>query len=675
MSIRLESNLNIVKEYRGRFPFLVLALLLFFSVLAWRLVDLQILKGERHLDQSEDNFIQERLLHPLRGRILDAEGRRLAGNRPAYDVYLTPAFVKGLDATLLRLEGYLNLSEEEQLRVRHPAEQARGLSRFREILVKNDIPREQLAVLESHKLELPGVAIRTGTRREYPEGKLTSHVIGYVGRISDRELKKHPGYHRNDHLGKKGVERAFEESLRGRTGRESVVVDAHGRMKGGRKAEVLLKGENREDPVNGLDVRLSLDLDLQRVAEETFTGFSGGVVAMDVETGFLLVWLSKPGFDPNLFAGGISKSDWERYRSSILDPLMDKVVQASYYPGSTYKVVPALAALDKGAATVQTSAFCTGGKRVSNHMFHCWNRGGHGNVNLHRALRESCDVYFYTVGELAGYEAIYDMAHALGLGQRPGIGFNSETEGRLPTVEWHEKIHKRPWWPGDTLSHSIGQGDLKVSPLQMAVLYAAIANGGRVMTPQVVLQIQHRDGTIVEEFKPRVRRTLSVRLEYLEAVRQGLEAVVNEPGGTGRGSRLETPHFSGKTGTAQVVRLPENQREHDDYLLKDHGWFVGYAPSKAPKIVVAAVVEHGEHGSWVAPVIREVVAAWYEKHTGEKAKRPPWTWWPPKPELPSLDAFRVDSPVLSTPEQEPDPADPGDGSPPEPASPVVPPTP
>ncbi|RJO69590.1 MAG: penicillin-binding protein 2 [Myxococcales bacterium] len=635
--MQLESKLSLVKEYRHRYVWLVVVVALAFGLLAFRLAYLQLSKGVKYSELSEQNFVQERVIMPLRGRIFDKSGELLADNRPAYNVYITPAFVSDLERTLVRLEGYLNLSSEESLRLRHAARGARGLARFQELLVKRDISREHLALLESQKLDLPGVAVRPEPRRYYPQDLLVSHLIGYVGRITEEEHRQRPDYVPYDVIGKKGIESSFEAELHGRYGLERVVVDAQGRAKSEEEAQVLLQGETRVLPAPGHDLILSIDLDLQKVADSYFKNKAGGVFAMDVKTGFVLVWLSEPGFDPNKFAAGISAEDWAQYQASILNPLVDKVAQSAYYPGSTYKAIAATAGLQEGIIGEQTGASCSGSRSLGGHVFHCWRRTGHGSVTLIRGIKESCDIFFYMVGEKVGPERLFKWAGLLGLGEKPGTGLNNETPGVLPSMEWHLKTYGYPWYPGDTLSHVIGQGDLKVSPMQLAVAYAAIANNGTVLVPQVVREIRDLDGRVVEVFDPKVKRRLDLKPETVRLVREGLTAVVNEPGGTAYLSRLIKPRFAGKTGTAQVASLPADKKTHDAYRLKDHGWFVGFAPAEEPEIVVVAMGEHSEHGSWLAPIIRELIAAWWEKKTGQPAQKPPAPWFPRAIEAPAED--------------------------------------
>jgi len=594
-----------------------------FLVLLFRLGYLQLSRGDHYFDLSEHNFVQEQRLPALRGNVYDCDDHVLADNRPTYNVYLTPAFVKAPERMLLLLENYLSLSPEEALRLRHALEGARGLQRFRDILVKVDISRDQLAMMESRKMDLDGVNVRPEPRRNYPEGELFGHSIGYVGRINEKERKRLPEYHAHAFLGKRSIELQWEKYLRGIDGFVKIVVDAHGRRKGPRQSQVLIKGEKLRNPIPGVNLYLSLDYELQKKAEELMAEKrAGSVVVLDVETGFVKVWFSKPGFDPNKFVGGISHFDWQSYRDSILEPLIDKATQASYYPGSVYKPIGALAALEEGKIDEKERVTCYGVRKFGERNFHCWKRAGHGSLNMIEAIQRSCDVYFYDIGERLGHQLLFDYAARFGLGQIPGLGIKQETAGVLPSDKWHKKAHGRRWFPGDTLSHVIGQGDLKTSPLQLARMYAAIANGGKLWKTQVIERVEGPDNSLLKEFRPELTRQIELTPENLEIVKEGLRRVVNERGGTAYISRLKTPQFSGKTGTAQVVRLNRLADSEDTYILQDHAWFAAYAPSEEPKIAVIVQVEHGKHGSWAAPIARDMIAAWWEKYTGEKAERP-----------------------------------------------------
>ncbi len=638
--MRLQSQLNVVKEYRDRYAWLLLPIIALMGVLVFRLAFLQLSHGKEYMAMSQGNYVQERRLPALRGVIYDAHSHILANNRPAYNVYVTPVIVKDKDALMVHLEGLFNLSDDEITNIRNVLDNTRGFRRFRELLIKSDISRDQLAQFETRKADMEGVSIRPGPVRHFPYGELLGHLTGYVGKINRRELKRHKedNYAPDDYIGKSGLEAQMEQELRGKDGQKKMVVDAWGRIKNDEIARELLgDGEQKEvPPIAGYNLVLSLDLDLQQATAKAFEDFrqrqakkdrtentmahvAGSAVMVDVNNGFILAYYSVPAIDPNLFATGISRLEWSRYRNSVLDPLMDKVSQASYFPGSTYKPIGAIAALEDHMVTLSTLTHCNGHHEVAGNVFHCWNRGGHGYVDLYESLRESCDVYYYALAEKLNQETLFQWAHAFGLGEKPGLGLNHETSGLIPTLEWHRKAHGRRWFTGDTLSHIIGQGDTKVSMLQMAMFYAALANGGTLYTPQVVKRVEDNEGIIIKLNPPQIKRQIDVNPETLTTVREGLRQVVNDDHGTARRSKLSTPSFSGKTGTAQVASLPQKKRTHDLWRLKDHGLFMGYAPSDKPQIAIAVMVEHGEHGSSVAPIMRDMVAAWYKKKTGKDA--------------------------------------------------------
>ncbi len=613
--MRLVSRFNNTQTYKGRYWLPVLVLVLVFFVLTFRLAYLQLNKGEYYNILSQDNYIQERRLPAIRGEILDGKGRLLAGDRPSYNVYITPAFVSQVEETVIKLEGVLNLSPVEVAELEDLLMHSRGAARYQQILLDVDITREQVALLAADKLELPGVEVLPAPGRHYPYGELTAHLTGYLARINNRELEtlQSQGYSRNDKIGKWGLEKKYESSLRGRDGRKLRVVDARGRVKGVKETELIVGQVREVQPENGITVQTTLDIDLQQTAKDAFVHEAGAVVAMEVNTGRILVYYSKPAFDPNMFVRGFGRAEWRRLNDSILDPMMDKVSQAAYYPGSTYKVIPAVAALEEKIVEPKTIFWCPGYRSVGDRIFHCWKRSGHGYQSLPMALQNSCDVYFYEVGELLGAEKIWKWAAKFGLGQATGIDFNRETAGVLPDFEYHKRVHRRRWFVGDTMSHVIGQGDTKTSALQLAVLYAAVANGGTIYKPMIVERLAEASGEILETYSPAVRWQIEADDETWRIVHQGLDRVVNHPKGTAHSAALEVPKFAGKTGTAQVARLPKNRRRRDKYLLKDHALFAAFAPVEEPRIAVVVVIEHGESGSGAAaPVAKKVIRRWWE---------------------------------------------------------------
>ncbi len=613
--MRLVSRFNNKETYKGRYWLPVLVLVLVFFVLTFRLAYLQLNKGEYYNILSQDNYIQERRLPAIRGEVLDCKGRLLAGDRPSYNVYITPAFVSQVQETVVKLEGVLNLSPVEVAELEDLLMRSRGASRYQQMLLDVDISREQVALLAAEKLELPGVEVLPAPGRHYPYGELTAHLTGYLARINNRELEslKSKGYSRNDKIGKWGLEKKYEARLRGRDGRKMRVVDARGRVKGLKETELIVGPVKEIQPEVGQTVRTTIDIELQQAAQDAFNHEAGAVVAMEVNTGRILVYYSKPAFDPNMFVRGFGRSEWRRLNDSILDPMLDKVSQAAYYPGSTYKPIPAVAAMEEKVVEPKTIFYCPGYRSVGDRVFHCWKRSGHGYQSLPMALQNSCDVYFYEVGELLGAENIWKWAKNFGLGQHTGIEFNRESAGVLPDLEYHKRVHRRRWFVGDTMSHVIGQGDTKTTPLQLAVLYAAIANGGNIFKPMIVEGLSTSNGKPLETYSPSIRWQVEADDFTWDIVRQGLDRVVNHPKGTAHSSALEEPKFAGKTGTAQVARLPKNRRRRDKYLLKDHALFAAYAPVENPQITVIVVIEHGESGSGAAaPVAKKVVKRWWE---------------------------------------------------------------
>ncbi|RME22314.1 MAG: penicillin-binding protein 2 [Deltaproteobacteria bacterium] len=595
-----------------------------------RLYWLQVIEGERHRQLSTANFIDVRRQVPLRGMIFDRNKVLLADNRPSFNVYLTPAFCpeEELSDTLQKLATVLGLSRLDVESLSDAYRAASRLERFVPILVRRDIAWEELAALEQQMDKLPGVEVRPETRRYYPHGKLAAHLLGYVGETSMAELErlKHKGYRRGDFIGKYGIEQAYEQQLRGRPGTVTVVVDSRKQPVPSSVVEQLFKHLPNPRPARpGNNLVLSIDARLQQRAERRFPGFEGAVVALEPQTGFLLALVSKPAFDPNLLSRGISARQWEELVTDPYKPLTNRATQQHYPPGSTFKPFTALAALQKGAIGERTRLLCTGAWVFGGRPFRCWRAAGHGNVDLHRAIVQSCDVFFYRAGYMAGQDAIADIAHRFGFGSLPHLDCGPEVPGLVPDTDWYRRHTKTGYLPGFVLSNAIGQGDVNVTPIQLALAYAALANGGTLYKPQVVLRIERPDGTVVERFSPVVKGKVGVEPSHLEAVRQGLIGVVNEPGGTAWWRRPRNVDFkvAGKTGTAQVVVQGQERGKDLPYDLKDHAWFVGWAPVDDPRIVVAVVNEHGGHGSsGAAPLVMELITYYLESLAGMGEEKP-----------------------------------------------------
>jgi penicillin-binding protein 2 len=508
------------------------------------------------------------------------------------------------------------LIDAEPTDLRKKVGSPRGRRRFQAVRLAGDLSFDHRARVEAHLYALPGVNTDVRPRRHYVEGEFASHVLGTIGEIRKEQLQSRgfAGYRSGEVIGQSGVEKLLEGDLRGRAGGRNVVVDVAGRV-----VELL----DEREPAPGGTVTLTLDRDLQREAEAGFLpdvlgepARMGALVALDPRTGDVLALVSKPGFDPNDFAGGIDRETWNALTGDEWRPLQNRAIAGQYPPGSAYKPVVAAAALEDGLITPETKKFCPGHFRYGRRTYRCWRRAGHGWVDLHDALKMSCDVYFYELGRELGIDRIADFARGFHLGQRSGIALPTEASGLVPTKKWKERRFGEAWMGGETISAAIGQGFNLTTPMQLAVAYGGLANDGVLMKPRIVLRRETPDGAI-EAAGPKVLGRLPVAPEHLALIREGLEAVVSEQRGTGGRARVPGVRVAGKTGTAQVVRIKHTEDLEEDEIpvkFRDHAWFVAFAPVEAPEIVVAVLVEHGGHGgSAAAPVAQRVLARHFEK--------------------------------------------------------------
>lgn len=573
-----------------------------FLVLAARLWHLQVYSGELYFKKSADNFVKELELPATRGQILDRHGRVLADNRPSYNVYITPRFFTG-DA-MQKLARDLRLDDADVDALRAKIQARRGLDRFRQLLAFEDIPRDRLAQLESDGLELPGVSFEAAVHRQYPHGTLGAHTLGYLNQITTEELnsRRELGYAAGDYVGRSGLERQWESFLRGKSGVERIVVDAKGQRKVDVDVRDFLAGPQRIEPEPGHDLVTTLDLDVMRVTEEALKKYhSGAVAVVEVETGRVLALASWPEVDPNILTGRLSFAEAEALDKDPWRPRLDKTVRENYFPGSTFKVVPMLAALEDGLVDPDDTIKCTGAMRFGKRWFHCVEP--HGVVNLHRSIVESCNVYYYGLGDRVGLDRIARTAHDLGFGAPTGLGLNGEVPGFIPTMAWYEK--HGGYQKGIALNTAIGQGSVKVTVLQLAMAYAAIANGGRLYVPQIVEKILTPSGKVVQAFEPRLRRQLAATPQMLERTRRALLGAVNDPKGTSYSARVPGLDVAGKTGTAQVRN--RRVRDNEGTPLADHAWFASFAPAQKPEYAVVVLIEHGGFGSKSAtPVAMEI---------------------------------------------------------------------
>jgi len=558
-----------------------------------RLGQLQIVEAGYYRELSARNRVKPISIPFPRGRIMDRRGTVIAESRPGYALVLFSSddWREGVRKAA-KLLGLDSLTMEATVR------QQRALYPKSPVKLVRDLSPVQVARIEENLAELPGLRIEYEALRDAPYGSRGSHIIGYVSEIGRREWERlrERGYSFGDGIGKAGLERYYEEILRGADGYQFVEVDAHGRIIGG------IPEMPEVAPVPGVDLCLTVDWRLQEYVESLFDpDLTGAAVALEPGTGRVLALVSRPNFDPNQFSGGISLRDWLRLSQDPKFPLWDRAIRSQYPPGSTFKVVTALAALAESLITPQSHMrqSCHGGIRIGNRFFGCWRKGGHGSLDLTQALVQSCDVYFYQLGMMLGVEGIERWARKLGLARATGFDLPQEVEGLVPSPEWYEKRWGKGAVTGGIAANlAIGQGEILVTPLQMAALYAAVGKRGLWARPHLLLEARRWDGNIVRQEELDTFR-LPIPEHHLEAVVQALVGVVNDPGGTGGAARSAEVVVAGKTGTAQ--------NPHG----RDHSWFVGFAPAQDPVIAVAAVVENAGHGSAVAaPIVGKTIEAY-----------------------------------------------------------------
>ncbi len=586
-----------------------------FALVVARLWYLQLHEGEQMRVESDENRIRLVQVPAARGVVYDRYGEILIDNRASFDIVFVPEDARDRRQTLRSLAGYLG--DEETALVQAARAPAKQRQPYQGIVLRRDVDWSGVVALETHQLDLPGVSLEVGPRRYYPYGPLAAHLLGYVGEVSKHELKDGTtGYRLGDLLGKAGLEKAFDAELRGVAGGQQVEVDALGR-----RVRVL-----HEDPdISGYTFTLTLDRDLQETAEDALGEHDGAIVVLDPRSGEILAMVSHPAYDPNVFARGLRGGEWRALLEHPKRPLNNRAVQGQYPPGSTFKVAVAAAAIEEGRGGVGVS--CGGGMPFGNHYFRCWKKGGHGPVNLHRGVVESCDVFFYTVGRSLGIDRIAAYARRLGLGLPTGIALEHEKAGIIPDSEWKQRRFKQPWYEGETLSVAIGQGYVTATPLQMAHLAATVANGGTRYRPFYVKRVEAPDGSVRREAEPEVLSEAGLKKGTIARVRAAMRDVVMSESGTGKKAQIAGVAVAGKTGTAQVVKLGADRDRSNKGALetRDHAWFIAFAPVEAPEIAVACIVEHagGGGGAVAAPVVQQVLDRYFTRGAGPRAPEPP----------------------------------------------------
>ena len=592
----IQSNPAIEKDLNKKIPLAVTFVLICIFFIFFRLWYLQILKGAVYCDLSTNNRVRITGIPAPRGFIFDRTGAALVENLPSFDLTLTP------QDTTDEQEVLQNLS----LLLREPIdglakklEQGSGRPPFEPVVLKQNLTWKQMAAITSNRIDLDGINIEVVPQRKYHLGSGSSHLLGYLGEIDRQELKKefYSEYSHGDLIGKCGIEKWGEIYLRGEPGGYQTEVDALGHKK-----NILAQ----IDPTPGSDLFLSLDRETQLLAEELLKGKCGAIVALDPWQGDVLVMASSPGFDPNLFSRSIDADEWQTLIKSPNNPLMNRALQSQQPPGSVFKIIVALAALEEGLIDPQKTFTCPGSFDFGSHVFRCWRKEGHGAVNLHRAIVESCDVYFYQLGNAIGIHNIAKYAALLGLGKKSGIELDEEKSGLQPTPEWKKKRFGVPWQRGETINTAIGQGYVLVTPLQIAAAFCGIATGAYVPRPRLVLKV--KEGTETISFPPAKKTEFTFSPQNISFLKDALAGVVNDPRGTGGRARIDGITVAGKTGTAQVVSMPASPARDAQSASNDHAWFVAMAPVENPRIVVSVLIEHGGHGgSAAAPVAKEII--------------------------------------------------------------------
>jgi penicillin-binding protein 2 len=582
-----------------------------FSVLAISFWVLQVAQHAKFEEMAENNHQRTLALRAPRGIILDRDGRILVENRPSFSISIMREHSKDLNRTIRMLAAVLGYEESS---VREIVDRHRREPTYRPVTIVLDASIAQVSAVRARRLELPDVLVEPMPTRRYPD-KLAAHAFGYVGEVSDKEVSEDESLKSGDIVGQAGIEKVYNAQLMGIDGARRVVVNSVGRE---------IRTLDKQDPVEGKRLQLTLDLDLQKAVEDGFrvAGFNGASVVLDPQDGEVLAFASLPEYDPNAFASGIDRASFSTLLNDPLKPLQDRAIQGRYQPGSTFKMAVALAGLEEGVITPEFRASCAGGATFYGHHFACWKKGGHGSLDLRRAIEQSCDVYFYTVANLVGVDKINKWATNLGLGVKSGIDLPNEQQGLVPSTKWKlEKMHEK-WYAGETISVGIGQGAVSLTPVSMAVYMSTLANGGTRVTPHLLKAVDEGKGWVPAPVPP-PQKTVDIDPAKLQAIRDGLWGVVNG-GGTGGRARIVGMDISGKTGTAQVIsnagRMAAAKSNRD---LRDHGWFVFFAPRDKPEIAGVVFLEHGIHGPNAASVAHHILDTYFAKKEGRPLPEPP----------------------------------------------------
>jgi penicillin-binding protein 2 len=585
-----------------------------FLGLAVRLWMLQVVHGDSYYRRTVSNVVHERYLPSVRGMIVDRNGVALAENRPAFNIYVTPS--KFTPAQRDALAALLGLSEEDVAKVEQRAAAGRKRNGFHPVLILEDQGRDRAALVEQSRYRLDGVEVRHEPYRTYPRGDTAAHVIGYMTQMTEAEIDRlgPEGDSQDDLVGRYGLEAEWENYLRGKKGVERYALDARGRRLDDATAQGLISGERVIEPVAGAKLVLTLDAELQKVAEKAAARHPAVAVAVvDVKTGRILALVSRPSFDPNVMTGHLTRAEETLMLSDPRHPFIDKALRAQYPPGSIFKFVTAIAALADGLGAHDESMVCNGSYELAHTTFKC--TSAHGKLDLIGAIKHSCNVYFWRLAERVGLDRLAAVAREYGFGAPTQLGLNGEGAGRIPTRAWYEERSR--YKVGYATNAATGQGDVEVTVLQVAMAYAALANGGTLHVPQVVERVESAQGQTLVNYAPKVARQISTTPDVLDVLRRGMVQVVGEAGGTAFETvRSEVVSIAGKTGTAEVKKRRSKDEVEREIVgwhpEQSHAWFAGWAPVEAPEVAIAVLVEHGGSGGKVAgPVARAILESYW----------------------------------------------------------------
>ncbi len=615
---------DIVRVHKKRNDALIILIVFSFAILLARLWFLQIYMGDTLFKYSLENRLRKENIPASRGMIYSRNNILLAHNTPRFDVVVTPQYLRNKELTLKKLAKIMDMNPQK---IRKILEKKSKQAKYIPVTIKKNLSRREVSIIETENAKMPGVSITEFISRKYRDGEIGAHLLGYIAEISQNQLQKfrardNVNYKLGDFIGKSGIEEKFDLNLRGRDGYRFVEVDAHGRMKRHITNRLFTQIQNRE-AIPGQNIRLTIDRDLQLTAYKALEGKVGSAVVVDVNTGEVLAMVSRPSFNPT--QSKITSNYWNSLISNKDKPFRNRAIQEHYPPGSTFKTITAMAALEEKIIDIKTTVNCEGSFQNGRRKFHCWKQKGHGKVDLARSLRESCDVYYYKIATMLDIDILAKYAKSLGLGMKSGINLSGETSGLIPTKEWKRQRNGEKWIQGETLSCAIGQSFILATPLQLAMSYAAIANGGKLYKPKIIKEIFLNSGVTLKKENSTLIREVNFSPETLKPVQKALWEAVNTQKGTAWWQRGTGIDMAGKTGTSQVISLSSYQLfskcEDRQYKYRHHGLFTAFVPYESPKISISVVIEHGCHGnSAAAPVAKEIAQVYMKKYFPEKYK-------------------------------------------------------